>query len=116
MVVSIQLLLTQIDLLLQRFGPTLVQHPLYLLLRLQLLKMVLVDLLMEDVAPKEGEDEGSCPCDNCSPDNDRRTCRVLLGYDGGDEHSLDSPLDHHHSQSKQTCEELFMSQVSDGVE
>jgi len=63
MVVSIDLLLADINLLLERFHLLFVRSVLYLFLILILLQKFVVDLSMEKVAPQEGEN------DRCSPSN-----------------------------------------------
>lgn len=76
----------------------------------------MVDLLVEDMAPDEGENDRCHPGYHRRPNYDGRTCGVLAVDNGCDEESLDCELGQYNSHTRELSKELFLSDLDNGVE
>jgi hypothetical protein len=114
MIVSVELFLTGIDGLFMGLNFLLVDDTLHRLHVFILYEVLLVNLLVDEVADKEGDGHGSHKGNDCSP-NDHGGIEELVSVDAGDDDTLDGPVDEDDSHTGKTRVALFMGEISQGV-
>ena len=115
MIVSVELFLAGINSLLMGLKPLLVDDTLHSLHILVFDKILLVDLVVDEVSEEEGDGHGSYKCNGCSPDDHGRT-KELISVDGCNDDGLDGPVNEYDSRAGKTRVALLMGKVSEGVE
>lgn len=115
MIVPVQLFLAGVDFLLKWLQSALIEDSLHSLHVFVLDQALLVHLLQEGIAEDEREGESGDEGDDSCPDY-HGSAEQVVAVDGGDEDSLDGPVQEDDCRSGKTGKELIMGEMEQRVE